>query len=69
MQEGGCPFTHFDREHLTGFLHVEGVLDSQDEIVYLSANKQPSLACRCFYEAKVNIGNVLSSLMFINCSN
>ena len=55
LEEGGCPFSHHDNEHLMTLMSHDGVHSNQNNILHLAADKQFSTACRHFYNEKVKV--------------
>jgi len=62
VQDSGCPFSHFDRHHLTDLLHTEGIDSGQEKILDLATSGQPSLACKFVIQERLKAWLMLCSI-------
>ena len=53
--EGGCPFSHFDDNHLYNLMTAEGVHSKQLEVVELSKHGKYSQACELFLRERLRV--------------
>ena len=55
MEEGGCPFSHFDKDNLMKVLECTGSGENYKEIIELAADGCYNLACSKFLNKRVEV--------------